>query len=260
MRILVHHQGQQLGPFTIEELRAALADGRIAAQDLAWWEGQASWVPVAAVPGLGMVASGGAAPVVTASGDGSGLAMSSLILGILSLIGCTFLTGIPAVICGHMALSRKSRAGITEGKGMAITGLVTGYAGTVLTLAIMAILAAIALPAFSQAKSQAQAAQSMNHARQIGFALITYSSDHEDAYPATLEDLDDQYLPDKSVLVDPLAPGLGENGYIYIAPSRNDPPNKVVLVSRGKTSRGERAVGRKDGTVTREKYSLPADL
>ena len=66
---------------------------------------------------------------------GSGLAMWSLILGILSLIGCAFLSGIPGVICGHVALGRKSRAGVQQGRGIAITGLVAGYAGTVFTSA-----------------------------------------------------------------------------------------------------------------------------
>lgn len=56
----------------------------------------------------------------------SGLAVASLVLGILGF--CTGVTGIAAVICGHMALSRiKKAAGTLTGSGLAIGGLATGY-------------------------------------------------------------------------------------------------------------------------------------
>jgi hypothetical protein len=65
-------------------------------------------------------------PVGVASGGNSGLAITSMILGILSL--CTGIAAIPAVICGHLALSRINQSnGAVGGRGMAITGLVLGY-------------------------------------------------------------------------------------------------------------------------------------
>ncbi len=70
----------------------------------------------------------------------SGLAIASLVLGVLGF--CSFgLTAIPAVICGHMAFSRIGKsAGRLTGSGMAIGGLVTGYLS--LLIFIVAILAA----------------------------------------------------------------------------------------------------------------------
>lgn len=56
-------------------------------------------------------------------------AVASLILGILSPLCFGFLTGIPAAICGHIALSRIRNTPLLGGKGMAIAGLVTGYVG-----------------------------------------------------------------------------------------------------------------------------------
>lgn len=66
-------------------------------------------------------------PVGVASGGNSGLAIASLVLGIISL--CTGLFGgIPAVICGHMALNRINQSnGAIGGRGMAIAGLILGY-------------------------------------------------------------------------------------------------------------------------------------
>ncbi len=59
----------------------------------------------------------------------SSLAIRSLVLGILSFL-CAGLTGIPGVICGHLALGRIKRSGGTEtGSGLAIAGLATGYLG-----------------------------------------------------------------------------------------------------------------------------------
>ena len=248
MQILVTRQGQQVGPFTIEQLRAELAAGNVGAQDLAWWEGAPAWVAVSAVPGI---SAGGP----TAVGDGSGLAVWSLILGILSVLGCLFFAGIPAVICGHMALGRKERAGVKTGKGLAITGLVTGYFGTIMMPVIVAVLASIALPVFGAAQQQAKAAQSMNNARQIAIGLVAYANDHEDAFPETLSELEPDYLANARLLTDPLAPASGNNDYRYIRPAKDAPAATVVLTSRGRTKRGQRVVGHKDGSVALEKSS-----
>ena len=65
----------------------------------------------------------------------SGLAIASLVTGLT----CIFPA---ALICGHMALSRiKDSAGRLEGRGMAITGIVLGYAGIIPSiLMILSIL------------------------------------------------------------------------------------------------------------------------
>lgn len=60
----------------------------------------------------------------------SGLAIWSLVLGILSLLCFTIFAGIPGVICGHKALSKiKRSSGALTGQGLAIAGLITGYLG-----------------------------------------------------------------------------------------------------------------------------------
>lgn len=252
MQILVSRQGQQTGPFTIEQLRAELAAGRVGSQDLAWWDGAPSWVAVSAVPGIST-----AAP---SADDGSALAVWSLILGLFSVLGCLFFSGIPAVICGHMALARKDRAAVKTGKGIAVTGLVTGYFGTILMPIVVAVLAGLALPVFSSVQEKAKATQSINNVRQIAIGLLAYANDHDDQFPPSLDALGENFLVTPQVLKDPLAPQFGNAGYIYTPPGKNDSDNTVILMSRGKTRRGERAVGRKDGSARLEKSSLPADL
>ena len=56
----------------------------------------------------------------------SGFALAALLCGIGSMFTCG-LTALPAVICGHIALSRV-HAGTARGTGKTITGLVLGYA------------------------------------------------------------------------------------------------------------------------------------
>ena len=61
----------------------------------------------------------------------NGLAVASLVCGIVGIVGC-FLLVLPvlAVVFGHVALSQiKRSAGRQTGRGQAIAGLVCGYVG-----------------------------------------------------------------------------------------------------------------------------------
>ena len=71
------------------------------------------------------------------------LAIVSLVLGILSVIGCLCVAGLPAVICGHMARKQIAQ-GQGGGAGLAKVGLILGYIGIALTL--VAVLLALLVP------------------------------------------------------------------------------------------------------------------
>ena len=72
----------------------------------------------------------------------NGLAIASMICGILSLVffcfcGGLFL-GIPAVICGHLSLNQLNAPGNSQqGRGMAIAGLICGYLGIAFLIIMM---------------------------------------------------------------------------------------------------------------------------
>lgn len=71
--------------------------------------------------------STGGQQVVYAQAKNNGLAIASLILGILSFFLWIF-SAIPGIITGHMALSRaKHRPNEYSGEGMAIVGLILSY-------------------------------------------------------------------------------------------------------------------------------------
>jgi uncharacterized protein DUF4190 len=79
-------------------------------------------------------------PPRPASYGTNGLAVASLVCGL-----CEFftvgVTGIPAVVLGHVALQQIGRSG-QSGRGMAITGLVLGYLG--LAFLVFIIIVAVA--------------------------------------------------------------------------------------------------------------------
>jgi hypothetical protein len=112
-----------------------------------------------------------------------GMAITSLVLGILSMVCFGFLTGIPAIILGHIAHGRTRKAPEQyAGSGLAIAGLVMGYASLVTTL-IVVMLAGRLLPQLAQAKSQAQRISCMNNMKQIGLAFRVWAGDHNDRFP-----------------------------------------------------------------------------
>jgi len=98
----------------------------------------------------------------------SGPAIWSLVLGILSLVCCSIFAAIPGVICVHKALSRIKRAGgAITGQGLAIGGLVTGYIGIALSLIMVPMMIAIAVPNFIKARDTALMNACVNNLRQI---------------------------------------------------------------------------------------------
>jgi hypothetical protein len=90
-------------------------------------------------------------------------------MGFLCLLGP--LVGVPAVICGHIALSRiKRSANLLGGRGLAITGLILGYT-SFLMIPVIGLLAAIAIPNFVRAKITVESNQCVNQMRAIDGAI-----------------------------------------------------------------------------------------
>ena len=106
-----------------------------------------------------------------------GVAIASLVLGILGMIMIGPLGSIPAVICGHIALSRiKKNPDTLTGDGLALTGLILGYVQIGLMLMILPLLAAIAIPAVVKAKENAQRYSCFSNLHQIEFAKEQWAS------------------------------------------------------------------------------------
>jgi hypothetical protein len=48
----ISRNGQQFGPYSLDELKRYFAEGRVALTDLAWSAGMPAWVPVSQLPGI----------------------------------------------------------------------------------------------------------------------------------------------------------------------------------------------------------------
>lgn len=73
----------------------------------------------------------------------NGLAVAALICGLAQII-VGILSGIPAIILGHMARRQIRQTG-EQGAGMAMAGLVLGYVGVALTVLLVVLLIIVAV-------------------------------------------------------------------------------------------------------------------
>ena len=151
MHITIHSSTGQQGPFDVAQIKQLLSSGQVAYTDLGWTEGMTEWKPLSAFPELQASPSlpppseACASPAVPAPPSTEPKAIWSLVLGVLSLVMCGFLTGIPAIILGHIARAKIRKNVALNGAGMALAGLITGYTSVAITF--IAVIAAIALPA-----------------------------------------------------------------------------------------------------------------
>jgi hypothetical protein len=130
----------------------------------------------------------GAVPTKT-----SGLAIASLVLGIVSL-GCGCLTGIPGIICGILGLreigksERQREVPRVTGQGLAIGGIVTS--AIFMMISIIAVLVALLLPAVQAARAAARRVESSNNLKMMGLGMHSFADVHRGRLPAAIVDAD----------------------------------------------------------------------
>src|SRR5215472_2373676 len=131
--------------------------------------------PRANVPHMTVSSLPESAPPYTGRTETSGKAIASLICGILFFI---FPAAVAAIILGHLSLAEIGKsAGRLAGRGMAIVGLVLGYAG-VLFIPVLLIILAIAIPNLLRAQIAANEASAIGLLRTIASAARMYNSEY----------------------------------------------------------------------------------
>jgi hypothetical protein len=139
------HGKTHQGPVRLLELQQMAANGQVGPNTMVWTNGMPAWIPAHQAPGLNfpvpsIVQGSSSAETTYNAGQAilapslsqfpprtSGLAVASLVLGILWICG---LGSLLATIFGAVALSQISRSrGTIGGKGLAIAGLVLGILG-----------------------------------------------------------------------------------------------------------------------------------
>lgn len=200
----------------------------------------------------------------------TGLSTSSLVLGLLSFIPCLpFLTGIPAVITGHIARSRaKEHPEIYSGGGRALAGLIMGYLSIPYTV-VLAVLAAVALPALAvalpelaRAKGRSQAVSCANNLKQIGLAARIWSNEHNEIFPPSFASMSNELVTTRALICPqeknktPAADFQQFNpaknvSYEYLTPNAKEADVAAQIVFRclihGNTVQGDGSVQEKSG-------------
>jgi len=188
-------------------------------------------------------------PPIPPAPKNPGLAITSLVCGIVGFLTGP-LTGIPAIITGHLALGKINKsAGSLGGSGKAITGLILGYITTVL----ISFLAALATPAIHKALERANMAENISHVRQISIALQEYALHHDDAFPATLAELKSEGLilplPDLAYK----ANDKTTHNWIYHPGFNSNSPLNFIIIAAPETIENKsvpsRIIGRIDGSA-----------
>ena len=108
------------------------------------------------------------------------MAITSFVLGILSVMCFGLLTGLPAIVLGHTAHNRARRTPARYGGGgLAMAGFIMGYVSLITTF----VLAGLMLPAIAKAKGKAQRITCINNMKQIGLGFRIWATDHEGQFP-----------------------------------------------------------------------------
>jgi prepilin-type processing-associated H-X9-DG protein len=116
----------------------------------------------------------------------SGLAITSLVLGILSIF-TLFLTALPAIILGIISIFKiEKSAGQLKGKGLAIAGIAIP-AISIFLATMMLMLLAILMPALARAKAQAQRVVCAKNMSVLGKAMLIYANDYDNKFPTSSE-------------------------------------------------------------------------
>ena len=84
-------------------------------------------------------------PAPVATPNTSGMPLTSLILGIVSVLALGLLTGVPAIIIGTMALRRK-----LADRGLSIAGIILGSVGTFFSLIAIGFFILLLVIGFSE--------------------------------------------------------------------------------------------------------------
>lgn len=181
---IIGADGREYGPVSAEQLREWLKQGRVNAHTQVQLDGATEWQVLGALREFNAEL---AAPAVlpppasgaTPGGKTSGLAIASLVLGILGLVSCGA-TALIGLVLGIVAMVKiKNSEGRLSGNGLAIAG--TAVSGVFLLL--IPIQAAMLLPALAKAKERAQTINCVNHVKQLSLAVRIYAVDSDDRFP-----------------------------------------------------------------------------
>lgn len=122
-------------------------------------------------------------PAAPAKAKTSGLAIASLVLGIVGpcTVGLGSIIGLILGIVGLVKIGRS--AGAKGGRGLAIAGIAVSGLGILIVPVLVGMAVAIIMPAVYSAMDLANAASSVNNVKQLCTAADMYATSHRQQLP-----------------------------------------------------------------------------
>lgn len=232
--------GKEYGPVSAELLRQWIAERRAAPGTRVQAEGSAEWKSLSEVPEFTAALASApravsppplaAIPPATSPEKTSGMAIASLVLGVVGFCGITAILGLILGIAAQVKI-RKS-GGRLKGGGLAIAGIVLS---AFMLLVSLLIGAALLLPALAKFKQQAQNNSCANNARQVALAVRLYADENDGKCPPAVNWCDAivNNLPGPDAFKCPQRPGE-KSGFAFNAKLAGKtlssiPPDTVLI-------------------------------
>lgn len=174
-------------------------------------------------------------PIAPAIQQKNGLATAGLVCGILSPFLCAA-TAIPAIVLGHISLSKiKSSGGTLPGSKASVWALILGY-GTFLLIPIIAVLAGLTAPLVMKNLEEGQLIACQSNVRLIGSALVSYNIEHGTdtaPWPSDIRQLDSMGITTNiSDLLKIRGSGQRKPGsWLYFSAADSENSSAVLLIS-----------------------------
>jgi hypothetical protein len=183
--------GKEYGPVNAETLRQWVAERRAGAETRVQAEGTTEWKALSAFPEFGAALAGAprrsappplpGPPTAAPQGRTSGMAVASLLLGIVGFCGITAIIGMILGIVAHVKI-RRSR-GQLKGSGLAIAGVVVS--GVMLFVSLF-IMAGLFLPMMARVQENTRNNSCENNARLVVLAVRLYADENEGKCPSAV--------------------------------------------------------------------------
>ena len=202
MQIHVSRDGQQFGPYTLDEVKQYLAAGNLKPTDRAWYDGAPDWMSITQVPGVAVPVFAAAHSRMEAMALGAvGVGALALVTGGVTYWGgmilmiITIVLGVAGLVLAIIGLVRiKNGRGDRRGKGLAIAGAVISPLAIVLGVFINpgggnrgssdpAMVDGQGGSGISASRLRANRIKCVSNVKQVVSALNAFADDNKNRYP-----------------------------------------------------------------------------
>ena len=173
---------KEYGPVSTDVMRQWISERRVNGRTLVQAVGTTTWKPLAEFQEFAAALEAGGPPPMpgplqpqapTGPVKTSGMAIASLVCGVLGCLGITAIVGLVLGIVAQVKISRSG--GRLKGSGLAIAGICVSA-----VMLIATVPAALLLPALSKAKQRALTINCESNLKQLALGVRLYSNDHKE--------------------------------------------------------------------------------